>query len=173
MRRREFLAATGVGAATGLAGCLGEEVVVELQEIVRLQGGDGWTQRIEEPSGSAEVKYSAKSEDDRFEVFYFTDDSEHTKYKEFVSMDSDSRDEQVRNIQNRPTGHEKLSSIARHVEDEEIFRAKKPDSGRYSMKFDSTHHIALDYSNYGRLPLANKNSDIQITMEFEVVKTQF
>lgn len=173
MRRREFLAATGIGAAAGLAGCLGEEIIVEFQELVRLQGGDGWTQKIEEPSGSAKLKYSAQSEDDRFEVFYFTDESEYTKYKEFVSLDTDSKDEKVRNIGNRQTGHKDLSSIARNMEDEGVFQAKKPDSGRYSMDFDSTHYIALDYSNYGKLPLENRNSDIQITIEFEVVETQF
>jgi hypothetical protein len=173
MRRRSFLAATGIGVATGVAGCLDGEVVMEIQELVRIQGGEGWTQKIDEPSGSAEVGYTAKSEDDRFEVFYFTDKSEFMNYQEYISLDPENRDEDVRDLTNRPVGYETLSSIARHVETEGLFEASKPDEGRYSIEFDSTHYIALDYSNYGTLPLENKNTDIQITIDLEVVESRF
>lgn len=173
MRRRTFLAATSAGVATGLAGCLDGDIVVDIQELVRLQAGDGWTQKIEEPSGSAEVGYNAKSKDGRFEVFYFTDKSKFMEYQEYVSLENDSDDEEVRDINNRETGHEELSSIARHVEDEGVFQAQKPDSGKKSIDFGSTHYIALDYSDYGMLPLEKENTEIQITIELEVMESRF
>lgn len=173
MRRRRFLAVAGAGVATVMSGCLDGEVVVEMSEVVRIQGGDGWTAELSEPSGSAEVGYTAKSNDDRFEVFYFTNESEFMKYEEFISVEGEKSDEDVRSINNRNAGHEKLSAISRQVASGSTFEAMRPESGRYSIDFDTNHYVALDYSNYGKLPLEDTNQDIQVTLELEVVEDRF
>lgn len=173
MRRRRFLATATTGVAVGLGGCLGGEVVLEVQELVRVAAGTGWIQEISDASGSAEVGYNVQSEDDRFEVFYFTDPSEFEPYEEYVMSMGDSK-EDVRDLEERPTGDRKLSSIARENEDGSIFQAKVPEDGsRMSVDFDGSHYFAVDYSNYGTLPVTERTNEIQTTIDLEVVEGRF
>lgn len=166
MRRREFLGAGLTGTAVSLAGCVGGDVVLSVEEGVRIPARRGWYQEIDGVDGSGEVGYTIRSEQDRFEVFYFTEEEDFETYQEFTLGDEDE-DDSV--FHGRPTGHDELSSIAMES-DNGVYQAQVPEDGsRYSIDIEGTHFLVVDHSDYGQVPVKNTAAELYATVSIEVV----
>lgn len=178
MRRRELVGAVASGLVVGVSGCLGGEVVLEKQESVRVQAHRAWVQEIEEASGSGSLSYTVRSEDERFQVFYFTETANYERYREQTLGNGGENlraSEGDGGPSDLPSGHDDLSRIAVRNEQRDVYEAvMPPDDGRYSIDFDSTHYLVVDYSNYGRgLQVPETAEPIQITVGLEVVEDRF
>jgi len=175
MRRRTFLAAIAAAGTVGVPGCLGGEVVLETQKSVRIEAHSGWAQDIDGVGGSGSVSYTVRSEDDRFQVLYFTEAINYEKYQARTAgttadangtAGSDPASVEV------PLGHDDLSRIAIENEERGVYEAVVPrDDGRYSIDIEGTHHFVVDYSNYGvGMQIPDTAEPIQATIGLEVVK---
>jgi hypothetical protein len=175
MRRRTFLATIAAAGTVGVAGCLGGEVVLEVQESVRIQAHGGWAQEIDGVGGSGSISYTVRSDDERFQVLYFTEDINYEKYQARTAgttpnangtAGSDPANVEV------PLGHDDLSRIAIQNEDRGVYEAVVPrDGGRYSIDVKGTHYFVVDYSNYGiGMQVPDTAEPIQATVGLEVVE---
>jgi hypothetical protein len=174
MRRRTVLATIAAAGTVGVAGCLGGEVVLETQESVRIDAHSGWAQEIDGVGGSGSISYTVRSEDDRFQVFYFTDAINYEKYQartagtagENGATASDPANVEV------PLGHDDLSRIAIENEERGVYETVVPrDDGRYSIDIEGTHYFVVDYSNYGvGMQVPDTAEPIQATVGLEVVE---
>ena len=164
MRRRSFLAATVTGAAVATSGCLEGEVVLDVNESTTVRAHRGWVQEIDDVEGAAEVSYTVRSSDVRFEVFYFTDPEEFQAYQEFTLGGNEDLEE-------RPEGHTPLRAVAVNNEERGAFEAAVPgDGGRYSLDIEDTHYFVVDHSNYGEVDVASTADDLSVVIRLEVVK---
>lgn len=178
MRRRELLGSLAGGAVVAMGGCLGGNVVMEKQESVRIEPHTGWIQEIDEASGSGSVSYTIRSEDDRFQVLYFVDDTSFEYYQDHTFGNGEEDQAAGNGGQGGaevPTGHDELSRIALQNEQRDVYEAVMPSGdGRYSIDFDSTHHLVVDYSDYGQgLQVADTAEAIHVTVGLEVVEDHF
>lgn len=172
MRRRALLSALATGATVGASGCLGGNVVLEKQESVRVEAQEGWVEEIDEASGSGSLSYNVRSEDERFQVFYFTDGSHYSRYRQATLAAADGDRASDSDV---PTGHEDLSRIAVRNERRDVYEVEVPrDDGRYDMEFDGTHYFVVDYSDYGMgIQVPETAEPIQVSIGLEVVEDRF
>lgn len=165
MRRRSFLATGVLGGAVVLSGCLGGDVVHELSgKTVRVEPQEGWVEEIEPLDSSGEVEYTVRSEDTRFQVFYFDDPDEYAAYERFMSGDVPP---------DQPEGNRTLSTTAVFEEDRDIYEATVPQGGgRESVDIENAHYFVVDYSNYGVGPDVTEYDDaLRATVSLRVVDT--
>lgn len=172
MRRRALLGTLASGAAVGVSGCLGGDPVVDMQESTRIEAHRSWVQEISGVDGSASLSYDVRSEDDRFWVFYFTDESEFEYYQQQVMSDDDTG--QATGDLNEPDGKQELSNIATQA-DSGVYQAAVPDGdGRHSMNIEGTHYFVVDYSNYGMgVQVPDSADPLQVSISLEVVDDYF
>jgi len=172
MRRRSLLGAVATGVTAGIGGCLGGHVIVEKQESVRIEAHRSWAEEIEEADGSGSISYTVRSEDKRFQVFYFTQEENYRQYRE-ITLGSGNPQEPGRS--DVPTGHEELSRIAVRNDERDVFEVEMPrDDGRYEMEFDQTHYFVVDYSNYGMgIQVPETAHPLQVSVGLEVVEDRF
>lgn len=163
MRRRAVIASLAGGLTTSLAGCTGTSVVQEIRDVERLEPLSGEVWRINRVDGSAGLKYTVKSEDYAFHVFYFTERRNADIYQSAIVGES---------VDEQPTGHPDLRMTA-VPDDNGIFTAKRPpDGSRMSIDIDDHHYLVVDYSNYAQsLNIDEYSQDIQVTVNVEVVET--
>ncbi|WP_436935945.1 hypothetical protein [Halovenus marina] len=167
MRRRSFLATVGtVGTAT-VSGCLGETVLQEINgKTIRVEPQQGWVEQIESVGGTGEISYTVRSENQRFQVFYFHNQSDYDQYEQF---------RQGEMPENQPEGHPDLSGIAVSDEQRGIYEATVPQGGgRMDVTIEETHYFVVDYSNYGLGPTVDEHDDtLRATVNLEIVETSF
>lgn len=166
MRRRSFLAALSAGTAVSLGGCLDGEVAKELSgELIRVDPGSGWEQRIEDVDGSGEISYTVRSEDQRFQVYYFRQE-EYEQYRAF--MTSDDPEEQ-------PKGASDLHKTAVYNEERDVYEASVPDrGGRMDMEFENPEYFVVDYSTYGiGLDVDEYDDTLRATVTLQIVEDRF
>ena len=163
MRRRTFLATLTAGATVGLSGCTEGEVVLEVQESIRVDPGMGWVQKIDGVDGAGSLSFEIRSEGQRFQVFYFTEQSEYVQYEKFLANEDP---------QDQPEGHSELSGAAVQNEKRGAFEVVEPDGGgRHSLEFQNTHHLVVDHSNYGvGVPVADHDDPLNANVEIRVLK---
>jgi hypothetical protein len=167
MRRRSFLAATAIGVAAGLSGCLDGEIVMDVSETNTIPANRAWVQEIDEIDGSGGIAYTVRSEDDRFEVFYFRDSEGFQTYRQ-ATLGGDEIPEDP------PTGYDPLRAIAVENEERGAYEAEMPgDGGRHSLDFDGSHYFVVDNSNYGDIGVESKTADLPVVVSLEVVKDRF
>lgn len=157
--------------ATGTAGCIGANVVHEINRSVMLEPQDGWVRELDGVDGSAEITYTVRSESSRFRVFYFTDRSDLETYQQFIGTDGGEESDPT----TQPSGHEDLSRTAVKNDEEGFYVVEMPpDADRYSIEFQGPHYFVLDYSNYGFGDRVGPHSDIlNATVSIRVVTNQF
>jgi hypothetical protein len=176
MRRRELLGAVATGVIVGASGCLGGELVLEKQESVRIEAHRAWVQEIDEASGAGSLSYAVRSADDRFYVLYFTSGAEYEEYRDStLGNGSKEAGSSGGASDGLPTGHDELTSIAVRNDERDAFEAEMPtDGGRYSLDFDGTHYLVVDYSSYGQgMQVPDTAGPIQATVSLEVVEDRF
>lgn len=167
MRRRSFLAATAVGATVGLSGCLDGEVVMDVNESPTIPAYQGWTKEIDEVDGSGEVAYTVRSEDDRFEIFYFRDDEAFATYQQTTLGGDEIPDDP-------PLGYEPLRAIAVENQERGVYEAVMPaDGSRYSVDIEGSHYFVVDNSNYGEVDVEDRTADLPVFVSLEVVEDRF
>ncbi|MFC7073625.1 hypothetical protein ACFQJ7_15505 [Halovenus rubra] len=167
MKRRSFLATTALGATVGLSGCLDGKPVLTLDKSEIVPPERGLIEKIEDVDGSGEIKYTIRSEHNRFEVFYFRDPAAFTTYQK-VTLGGDEMPEKP------PTGYQPLRAVAAKNSEQGAYEAKMPtDGGRHSLDFDGTHYLVVDHSNYGNIEVPDMTDELQVFVGLEVIKDRF
>jgi len=163
MRRRSFLAAIAAGTAASLSGCLEGEVVLDVTESVQIPAHQGWIQEIDEVDGGGEIAYAVRSDQARFETFYFTETAALQTYQEFTLGGEE--------IDEPPEGDDELRAIAVADDERGVYEAALPgDGGRHELTFEGTHYFVVDHSNYGDVTVPDTAEDLSVTVELEVVE---
>ncbi|WP_226022716.1 hypothetical protein [Halomicrobium salinisoli] len=141
MRRRTLLRSLGASAAAFGAGCLGlgGEVVVSVQQSVRVPAGEGWSRELPDVSDSGgAISYEATSEDESFDVYLFQAE-QFRYYDEYVKG---------RDPERTPKGIEQFSKVAVET-DGGVYEAATANGGaRESLDAAGPYHFVVDHSNY-------------------------
>lgn len=163
MRRRSFLATLTAGATVSLSGCAEGDVVLEVQKSINVDAGMGWVQKIDSVDGAGSLSFEIRSEDQRFQVFYFTDESEYDQYEAFLANDDTGE---------QPEGHSELSGSAVFNEERGAYEVVEPNGGgRHSLEIQNTHYLVVDHSNYGvGVPVAEHDDPLSANVEIRVLK---
>lgn len=164
MDRRSFLAAAGT-TSVGVAGCVGgKRVLVEIQRELQVEPGVGWTRELPAVDGSAVIRFTARAEK-RFDVFYFVDPAAFAKYEAYLQSDDPDR---------MPTGHDRLTKTAVPRDGTDGYEVVVPTDGKHAaIGADGSHHIALDYSDYGTgMPVADPNEPLRVFLDLSLLDKQ-
>lgn len=140
MERRTLLRAVGVGIATATAGCMGGEVVHEVQRQVTIDPGGYWLARLPGVGGSGAMTYTVRA-DARFDVYVFTDREDFRAYESYHEDGSAERS---------PSGHAELSTTAVRNEERDTYEATSAaDGSRASYDAEDESYFVVDHSSYG------------------------
>lgn len=165
MRRRSFLAVATLGGTVGLSGCLEGEVVTDVKTSKRIEAHECWVETIDEVDGSGGISYTVRSEEARFETFYFRNREEYRQYEQAVYGNGEASE--------TPSGgYDGLRAVASKQEDT-YEAAVPPDGSRHSLDFDGTHYFVVDNSNYGTVEVPDRTADLPVVIDLEIVKDRF
>ncbi len=141
MRRRTLLRSLGAAATAAGTGCmgLGGEVVVSVQQSVRVPAGDGWSRELPDVSDSGgAISYRITSEDGAFDVYLFPEE-EFRYYDEYVKG---------REPERTPKGVAQFGKVAVET-DGGVYEVATADGGaRESLDAEGPYHFVVDQSNY-------------------------
>jgi len=169
MRRRGFLHAIGAGTVLGTSGCLGlgGEAIVSVQQSVSVDPGDGWVEEIPDISGSGgAVSYTVRSDDRRFDVYFFAGEDSYEHYDAYVKEQEPSE---------TPAGHEDFSKAAVPRSDaESTYEAATQDDGaRESLDVAGPYYFVVDHSSYRMENRVDDFADpLKAFVDLEVVKNR-
>jgi len=164
MRRRSFLALAGTATAS-LGGCVGSaRVVLDIQRQFRIEPGQGRAKKLPAVDGSAAISYTARAEK-RFDLIYFTDPSNYDQYRAYLRGDDP---------ETTPMGDQQFTKSAVPRDGADGYEVEVPTEGkRKSLNADGSHHLVLDYSDYGRgVPVANPNEPLEVFLDLTLVDKQ-
>lgn len=143
MKRRRFLQTVGISVTAVGSGCMGGggEVVVSVQQDVRVEPHGAWTEEaipdVSDPGG--ELQYIVKA-DIPFNVYFFTDRERFEQYNTYI---------EGREPGETPPGNPEFSQTAVQSEGSDIYEASTDDGGaRESLDESGPYFFAVDHSNY-------------------------
>jgi hypothetical protein len=143
VNRRTVLRTVGAGLTAVGAGCLssGGEVIVNVQQDVRVDPGEAWTETeipdLSESGGA--IEYIVRSETP-FDVYFFADSEAFERYDAFIKGEEPEE---------TPPGHPELSQTAVPKEGSDLYEATSADGGnRQSIDAPGPYYFAVDHSNY-------------------------
>jgi hypothetical protein len=168
MKRRTLLRTVGAGFMAAGAGCLGTggKVVHSVTESVRVEPGHGWSTEIpdvSDPGGA--IRYVIKSEDEPFDVYFFTEKSQFDAYQAFLDGDEPAE---------TPNGHDRLSKtgVGKEGENADGFVASTSDDGaREPLDVEGPYYLVVDHSSYRYENRVDMSTDhLSAFVDLEVVK---
>lgn len=135
MKRRAYLTGLSAGAAVGLAGCVGGEVVTSVTEDVIIDPGDCWWAELPEQGDGIAYRIRA---DRRFDVYVFARPRSFDYYKQYINGGDPPE---------QPAGVDAHSSMA--AKRGELFEVATKDEGsRESFDVEGAATFVVDHSDY-------------------------
>lgn len=165
MQRRSFLALAGTGAAASLGGCVGgTRVLLDIQRRFRIEPGESRAKKLPVVDGSAAISYTARAEK-RFDLLYFTDSSSYQQYRAYLRDDDPAT---------MPMGDQEFTKSAIPRGNTDGYEVEVPTEGkRKSLNADGSHHVVLDYSEYGHgVPVADPDEPLDVFLDLTLVDKQ-
>jgi hypothetical protein len=141
-------------------------VVHSVSESVRVESGNGWNTKIpdvSDPGGA--IRYVIKSEDQPFDVYFFTDQADFDSYQAF--LDGEEPEE-------TPAGHERLSKAAVPKQGEGAtghVAETNDDGAREPLETAGPYYLVVDHSSYRLENRVDMSTDhLSAFVDLEVVK---
>ena len=143
MNRRSVLRTAGAGFLALGAGCIGGggEVIVTVQQDVKIKPGEAWMEReipdLSESGGAIEYIVRAKAP---FDVYFFTDKADFEQYDAYIKGHEPDR---------TPPGYGKFSQTALPQDGSSLYEAMTNNGGaRQSIDATGPYYFAVDHSSY-------------------------
>lgn len=141
MYRRAVLKSLSLGAVTATGGCIANgRVAMDKSQSVTVEPSEGWWSELPDVKGDGALSFTVRA-DQRFDIYYFQNQSAFNSYKQYLYKDDDSE---------MPSGHDEISQAAVPKNGSDKYEVKVPnDGGRKSIDTEGKHFFVVDHSNYG------------------------